>query len=264
MAEAKKTRGTAAKRATKNSQKAITEAEVKANDKVIGAEVEPTLKRNVVGSGVADGSVSTPTQDDEVALLKKKIAELETQNELLKNNQGTPSVIQVSTTQEKVCFLWQAEVADDNTVEFGGDGRSFGKVTGKTGTIFVPKNEISMFLDTKTRLYIQKRWLIALSGLTEDEKEALGMDYEDGEILDKGAFAKLVEMGDEILEIFPKLCDSHKEIVAKRYYEDWSSNNPTVKRETVVALNSICKKECPEIGAFAKIIEEMNEADLDK
>ena len=261
MAEVKKTRGKSATRA--KAQKAHTTVEVVENDKSIEEPKKPVVIRNVVGTGVVDGSESTPTSNDEIELLKKKIAELEEQNALLKNNASTPSVIQVATTQEKVCFLWQAEVADDNTVSFGDNGR-FGRIVGKTGTIYVPKNELSMLLDTRVRFYLQKRWLIAVSGLTEDEKDALGVNYADGEILDKGAFAKLVEMGDAILDIFPKLCESHKEIVAKRYYDAWQNGSELVTRELVLKLNDICKKSSSEIGAFTRIIEEMNEKDLEK
>lgn len=263
MAETKRGRGTPAKRTTKNSQKAITDAETKADDKLIDTPAKTALKRNVVGTGAYSGDESTPSDSDRIARLEEQLAQMMEENQKLRNLQSTPSTINVVTPNERVCFLWQAEVANDNVTTFGENGR-FGRITGKTGTIYVPKNELSMLLDTRARFYIQKRWLIPVSGLTEEEKESLGMNYADGEILDKGAFAKLVEMGKEILDIFPKLCESHKEIVAKRYFEAWESGNPLVERETVIALNSICKKECPEIGAFAKIIEGMNEADLDR
>ena len=73
MAEAKKTRGTAAKRATRSAQKAITDKETKADDKVIEEPKKPVVMHNVVGEGVPAAMESTPTNDDEVALLKKKI-----------------------------------------------------------------------------------------------------------------------------------------------------------------------------------------------
>ena len=259
MAEVKKTRGKSATRA--KAQKANTEVEVMENDNSIDTPQKMSVKRNVVGTGVVDGSESTPTSNDVIEELRREIEELKRQNNELKESRNTPSVIQVATTQEKVCFLWQAEVADDNTVSFGDNGR-FGRIVGKTGTIYVPKNELSMLLDTKVRFFLQKRWLIYISGLDEQEIDTLGIKYEEGEILDKGAFARLVEMGDAILDIFPKLCDSHKEIVAKRYYEAWENGSADIKRETVLKLNDIVKKEKLEIGAFARIVEEMNEKEL--
>ena len=58
-----------------------------------------------------------------------------------------------------------------------------------------------------------------VSGLTEEEKQAFNVDYREGEVLDRKAFGRLVELGEEMLEIYPKLCKGHREMVAKRYYE---------------------------------------------
>lgn len=268
MAETKKSRGTAAKKTVKKPQKALTEVENNEVDNSIESEEKTAVKRNVVGTGVHSGDENTPTESEKIAELEEEKRRLEEEVEMLRNSKATPSVIQVSANTEKVCFLWQAEVADDCTVSFGGNGRDFGNLTGKTGIIYVPKNEISMFLDTKVRYYIKRRWLIALDGLTEQEMKSLGMDYKEGEILDTVSFENIIELGDEILKIFPKLCNSHKEIVAKRYSEAWQSEEPTekakVNRDTVVALNAMCKESSAEIGAFAEIIKQMNEDDLNR
>lgn len=266
MAEVKKSRGTAAKRVAKKPQKEITEVETNEVDNSIDNEEKIAVKRNVVGTGVHSGDENTPTDNDRIAKLEEQLAQMMEENQRLRNSQATPSVIQVSANIEKVCFLWQAEVANENVVSFGGGGRDFGKITGKTGIIYVPKNEISMFLDTKTRFYIQKRWLIVLDGLDEDERKALGMDYKEGEILNRDDFANIVEFGSKIVDVFPKLCASHQEIVAKRYSEAWQSEEPTVKgmvkRENVVALNNICKTAKNGITAFTEIIKDMNDEEL--
>lgn len=190
-------------------------------------------------------------------LLQKQIQAMQEQMNAL----AMPKVIQVAPDTEKVHFLWQAPVADDNVVLFG-EGGMYGRITGKTGSFFVPKNELSRILDSMTRLFLEKRWLLVLDGMTDEEREALGVNYKEGEVLDKRAFAKMVDLGDEILDIFPALCDSHKDMVGQRFYEAWTAGNPAVKREIVVELLKKSKVSGHEVKAFSAIIEEMNENDL--
>jgi flagellar biosynthesis GTPase FlhF len=179
-----------------------------------------------------------------------------------------PQVIQVQANVEKVHFLWQAEVADDNVVTFG-QGGMYGRITGKTGSFYVPKSDLSQILDERTRWMIDNRWLIVLSGLTDEERDAMNCRYKDGEILDKGAFSHLVEMGDKIYDIYPQLCPQHKIIVAQRYLESYEKGDKRVTRERVSKLNQISKRENEDLpddnpmkrGAFATIIDKMNAQD---
>lgn len=157
-------------------------------------------------------------------------------------------------SKEKIVFLWQAPVADYNVVEFGERGR-FGRIVGNSGVVMIPKNELSQVMDVQIRHYLDLRWLIVLSGLDEDERELYGVNYKEGEYLSKEAFMDIIGTGDQILEIYPKLCASHKDIVARFYYEGWKEGRD-VKRETVVALNKICRND-----AFKTLIEEMNARD---
>lgn len=190
-------------------------------------------------------------------MLVAQLAEMKKQMEAM----ARPVIYQMPTDAPKVTFLWQAEVADDNTVTFGEHG-IFGRIVGKVGTFTIPKNALSQLMDDKVRRWIDRRWLIVLGGLDEDEKELFGVNYKDGEILDKGAFTKLVELDDEIINIYPNLCDSHKDIVAKRFYDAWQNKNEHVTRERVMALNELARKAGRK-NDFVKIIEEMNAADLD-
>ena len=152
--------------------------------------------------------------ESEVELLKAQIealkAEMASQVESFKEAMAAQKtqVVQVTASTEQVHFLWMAPVADDNTQDFG-QGGMFGRIIGKTGEFFVPKNDLSRILDHMTRMFLDRRWLIAVSGLSEDEREALGVDYKEGELLDRKAFSKLIELGDTILEIFPSLCEGH-------------------------------------------------------
>ena len=204
-------------------------------------------------------------RDIEIEELKKQNEALQKQfeaiQEMLKQAQSAPQVVQVAPAEaEKVHFLFEAEVADDNIFSPGENGR-YGRIIGKTGSFYVPKNEISAVMDAQFRAMLENRWIIVVSGLTDEEREAFGVDYKEGEYLDKKAFAKMVDLGEEILEIYPKLCKGHQEMVAKRYYEAYTNGNPKVTRELVVELNKLSKKAGSEKGDFIGIIEMMNEAD---
>lgn len=184
-----------------------------------------------------------------------------------------PQVYQVHQGSEKVVLRWQAEVADDNVVLFG-DGGFYGKITGRRGVLSVPKEDFfNRFMDERTRYMIDKRWLIVVSGLDEQERQMLGVDYKDGEYLDSKAFDKLLDMTDEeMVDIFPGLCTAHKEMVAKRICEAYRRGDARIKdrRSLIKALNDMTKKEYADApatderkrGLLVSVLEDMNKKDL--
>lgn len=200
----------------------------------------------------------TFTQDQVQAMIAEAVAKATAQMQA----QQTPQIVQVVADTEKVQFLWQAEVSDENVYEVGPNGM-YARIVGKTGSFYVPKNDLSRVMDSMFRLLLQKRWIIAVDGLTDDERKAYGVDYKDGEVLDKNAFLGIVGMGDEILKIYPRLCAGHREMVAKRYHEAYANGDSRVTREIVVALNGQSKQFSKD-GDFTDIIEAMNDADARK
>ena len=184
----------------------------------------------------------------QIEQLKQLVSEAQTQ---------TPQQIIVSADSgERVWFLWMADVADDNVTLIGEHGE-YGRIVGKTGSFYVPKNDLSRVLDTANRYYLQNRWMIVVSGLDEDEREALGVNYKEGELLDQKAFTRITELDhDTLFEIFPALCESHKEMIASRYHEAYE-NGKKINRQTVLDLNKIFPSP-----AFTDIIERMNEEEL--
>lgn len=182
--------------------------------------------------------------------------------EALKNipQQTAPQIVQVSTSAEQVHFLWMAPVADDNVVQFG-DGGMYGNIVGKTGSFYVPKPDLSRILTEMNRRFMAQRWLMVVSGLTDEEREALGVDYKPGEVLDRKAFAKMVELGDAILDIYPALCEGHKMMVAQMYADAYRQGSVYVTRERTVKLNAMSKRKDHEKGDFIAIIEDMNDRD---
>lgn len=243
---------------TKKTTKATKKPQEAAEEKVV---VEATEPAEVVETAPVE-PVAAPSESDVLReqneLLKKQLEAMQKQMEAL----AKPQVVQVMADTEKVHFLWQAEVSDSNVVHFG-DGGMYGRIVGKTGSFYVPKSDLSRVLTEVNRLHLKRRWLIIVSGLDDEERAALGVDYKEGELLDKRAFAKMVDLGDEILEIYPALCEGHKKMVAQRYAEAFHKNNPNVTRERVLALNAMSKEAGSEKGDFTPIIEMMNQRDAE-
>lgn len=210
-------------------------------------------------------AVKTEAPNPEVEALK---AQLEETRQMLAMMQAQlaaskPQVVQVMADTEKVTLRWQAEVAEENVLALGPNG-TYGTITGQTGYASVPKAEWSKFLDESMKTFIRKRMLIVLSGLDEDERETYGCAYREGELLDERAFQKMLDMGDEMIAVFPALCHEHKEMVARRYIAGYANNHPSAhNRKLVVALNELSKQDpkFPRKGAFYQIIEWMNEKD---
>lgn len=193
-------------------------------------------------------------RDEEIAELKAQIEQLK-QLVATQATQPPQQIIVSADNSERVWFLWMADVADDNVTLIGEHGE-YGRVVGKTGTFYVPKNDLSRILDNATRYYLEHRWMIVVSGLTDEEREALGVAYKEGELLDRNAFMRIAELGKELTDIFPALCDSHKDMVASRFHEAYESGKK-LNRQQIIDLNKIYNSP-----AFVDIIERMNAEEL--
>lgn len=228
-------------------------------------ELEPTLKGETV-QVEKDAVVPAPempamyTAEQVQQMMKEAAASAVA--EALKNihQQVVPQVVQVSASTEQVHFLWMAPVADDNVIQFG-DGGMYGNIVGKTGSFYVPKPDLSRILTEQNRRFMKERWLIVVSGLNGEEREALGVNYREGELLDKRAFAKMVELGDGLLDIYPTLCEGHKMMAAQMYADAYRQGSRYVTRERTVKLNTMSKRKGHEKGDFIAIIEDMNAED---
>lgn len=198
----------------------------------------------------------TPKPNPEVEMLKQQIELLKQQ---LAQQAAQPQLVRIANDEEKIVFVWNAPVADENVIEFGPNG-IYGRITGKHGTFFVPKSELSRVLDNKTRNFLDRRWLIVASGMTDEEMRMLDIAYKPGELLDEASYKYIVEMEDKILDLYPDLHNGHKYAVAQRYYEQWQHRNPHIKRDVVARLIKMSAGK--EKEAFQRILEEMNQVEL--
>ena len=172
----------------------------------------------------------------------------------------TPAKSEAAPAKERILLLWQAPVANENVRDFGPDGR-YGRIVGPTGSLYVGKDEFAQIMDAMTRRDLDRRWLIVVSGMSEDEREAFGVNYKAGEILTQQAFLKLAEQGEKLTEIYPKLCQGHRRVVARLLYDAFKNGNKHVNRGLVVKLNKLARKIDPEETAFKTMLAEMNAAE---
>lgn len=228
---------------------------------LVGAEDVVTEQSDTVNVEISTDQVTADLPNPEIEELKKLVRKL--QAELAEKR---PQVVQVMADTERVVLRFQAEVADDNETRFGPDGM-YGQVTGKVGTVAVPKSEWSRFYNESVRNMMTRRWLIVLSGMDDQEREMYGCNYKPGEILDEMAFHKLLDMGRDLIAVFPKLCPDHQEMVASRFITAYADGDDRAKdRELIVALNEMSKetykdadkKDMRRKGLFWPIIDAMN------
>lgn len=181
-----------------------------------------------------------------------------------------PNVVKVSADTPVVKLRYQCECSPVNVIRFGVNGK-FGSITGKTGVLTIPKEAfLGEFRDNLAQKLLATRELLVIDGLTDEEREMYGVSYKKGEYMDEKAFAKMVDMGADILDIYPDLNDTYKAMVAKRFAEEYEKHPKKISRSLVVKLNAMSKagtKDLPKgdprkTGAFAQVIEAMNEADV--
>lgn len=181
-----------------------------------------------------------------------------------------PNVVRVSADTPMVKLRYQCECSPVNVIRFGVNGK-FGSITGKTGVLTIPKEAfLGEFRDNLAQKLLATRELLVIDGLTDDEREMYGVSYKKGEYMDEKAFAKMVDMGADILDIYPDLNDTYKLMVAKRFAEEYEKNPKKIARDIVVKLNAMSKKGTKDLpkgdprkqGAFHQVIEAMNEADV--
>lgn len=222
---------------------------------------------------VAEVAEAVPATLKEVDARDAAISELQALVKQLQDELSArkPQIVQVMADTEKVVMRFQAEVADDNVTNFGPDGM-YGQVSGKAGAVTVPKSEWSRFYNESVRNMINRRWLIVLSGMDDQERELYNCAYKPGEILDEMAFHKMLDMGRELIAVFPALCPDHQMMVASRFMTAWYDGDERVQdRDLVVALNEMSKEpyknadknDIRRRGLFVPIIEEMNARDAE-
>jgi len=174
-----------------------------------------------------------------------------------------------TANDETVTMIWQAEVNDANEIPLGPNGK-FGVITGKHATITIAKRDfIGEFRTTTVQYYLKSRNLIVVDGLTEEERKVYGLDYKQGEYLEPAVYENLLNSGDAILDVFPKLHRTWREMIATKAIDAFENKTLKMSREALMKLNNISKRDYADLpkedarkkGGFWPIIHAMNAAD---
>lgn len=169
--------------------------------------------------------------------------------EALANQQ--PVRIYTSQNDEIVSVLFIAEVSERSVLSIPG----YGSMT-PGSTLDVPKKEFGgQFMSPLVRQLLNKREMLVLSGLNEDERIRWGVDYKDGEVMDARTFDRMLDFDtDKISMIFKKLCVEHQHFVATRFITAKERGDNRVSIEKVQALNEISKMSDSD-GMFKPVLE---------
>ena len=168
-----------------------------------------------------------------------------------------------------VTIIWQAEVNDANELLIGPNGK-YGVITGKHAVIPIQHRDfVSDFRTTTMQYYLKTRNLIVVDGLTDDERKVYGLEYRQGEYLEPAVYERLIEMGDKVLEIFPKLHPTWREMVATKFTDAYENHILKCSREALIEMNKISKQDYADLpkgdlrrkGCFWAIIHAMNADD---
>lgn len=162
----------------------------------------------------------------------------------------------VYNKEEYVTLLYIGAIADGTVVSLG----KLGQINKAGATRDIPKKEFLQGMTFAIEKMLENRSLIVLNGLTRDERERYGLDYKDGELLTQEAFYKLLNYSDsEITDIFRKLCEDHRRVVAKLFLSAYFENSDNrITAEKVKSLNEI-SKENDKDGMFKPILEDMGD-----
>lgn len=190
--------------------------------------------------------------ENEIEALKKiiqeqqqKIAALESENTKSKNGGGSIG------KDEVVTVLYIAEVSDRSVLTLPGYGS-----LRPNSYLQVPKMEFGgKFMSELVRKMIDKRHIIVVDGLTQDERVRWNCDYKEGEILSERAFDRMLDFDmDRLCDMFAHLCPEHQRFVARRFITAKERNDNRVNFEKVKALNELSKKNDPD-GMLKPVLE---------
>lgn len=143
------------------------------------------------------------------------VSGLQQQIEALKAQIGNQSADPAQTKQEEVVILYYVPACSpDNEANLGDYG-----VVRPGQYIEIPKKEFGRFMSPQARKFVEKRRLLVLSGLNEEERRRWNCDYHPGETLTENAFDNLLDLSEaKIADLFRALCTEHKRAVVRFLY----------------------------------------------
>lgn len=172
----------------------------------------------------------TFSETDVQAMIAKAVADA-----LAANAQQTPQ-----TSQDGVVTIaFMAEVSKDNVLELPGYG-----ILRPSSYLEIPKKEFGgKFMTQLARQLIDKRHVLVLNGLTQDERVRWNCDYKDGEVLDEYLFDHLLDLPtSKICDIYERLCAEHRKFVVRRFITAQEKHDNRLSIEKLKALNAVSRR----------------------
>lgn len=237
-----------------------------AKAKTVSTEAEETVSKAAEAAPAKEQSAPTQpkakmfSEDDVKALIAEALKAKEQELVRLAQMQkvAQPVVMQVKQ-DDMVTLLFLGAIAQGTVVSLG----TLGQINRAGGTIDVPKSAFFQGLTYTVEQMLQKRKLIVVNGLTDDERERFGVKYREGELLSVNNFYRLLDLDvDTLKDLYPKLCEEHQRMVATMFITAYGKGDVRVNMEKVKALNKISKK-LDKDGLFTPIIEGLNAQNLE-
>jgi len=211
-------------------------------EEVKTAEEKKTYTADEIESVLNSPEAQTTIQ----AMVAKLLAQAQTTQ--------TNNVVAVPIKEETVSLLYMGVVAEGSTVHLND---VLGDIQGRAGTRDIPKREFMQNLTPEVLKRLKDRRLIVLDGLTDDERERYGIQYEEGELLSANVYHKLFSWSDDkIVEVFQKACKKHKDVIATLFIDAYQAHNKHVTQKLVERLNEVSKEADP-AGMFTAILKDM-------
>lgn len=169
-------------------------------------------------------------------------------------------IVQV-VPEESVAVLFVGAVAEGTEVSLGG----LGQISRNGGTLDLPKKQFLQSISGSLEKLLRKRKLIVISGLTDEERERYGILYAEGEMITQREYDKFLDYDLETLkEIYAKLCDEHKETMARIVHDAYfgradrpnSAKDPRITLSKVKMLNKLSKGVSKD-GLFKAVLDDM-------
>lgn len=221
-------------------------------------QTKATPAENAQATEVKENALSAETEAKEKTFTESEVKAMlaDLKKEMMEEFAKTqPAVVQVAK-EEYVSLLYVGAISQGTVVNMG----PLGRFTRAGAMIDVRKKE---FLNGQTMVVsklLEKRHVIVVDGLTDDERARYGLDYKEGEVLTKKAFERLLQFSeDELCAVFTRLCDQHKGIVCKIFISEYfEKNNPAVTLGKVKRLNNETK-HINEEGLLRPILKDMGD-----
>lgn len=195
------------------------------------------------------------TADELDAAVAKAVAEA------LAKQQAQPQTVVQVAKDEYVTILFIGAIAEGTVVAMP----KWGQITYAGGMLDIPKKDFLQGIGIQVNAALLKeRKILVISGLTDEERRRFGVAYKDGEYLTAQALFELVGYDkDKICDIFAKLCEEHKRVVAKVYLSAYfDKHDNRINRETIKELNKL-SKAIDSDGLFTPILEDMGRKDAE-